>query len=148
MYATYNNLGASENKQVDQTGLFQIENKHHKTELLTTNNLVCIEIYADWCGPCKAIASRYATMAAEYQKSGALLVKYNYNNMSDEEKKQYNAIPMFEFYRNGKLVGDKTVVGADLDKVEVVLNELLGIETGSFSNSQFTKNAIRNFRPI
>ena len=46
------------------------------------SKLVILDFYADWCGPCKAIAPLLEKVAAEYADKGVVLVKVDV----DQEK--------------------------------------------------------------
>ena len=79
-------------------------------EVISNNSLVLIDFWAEWCGPCRAIAPILDDIAAEH---GAKLkiVKLN----TDEEsaiaiKYGVTSIPMLNVYVNGEVV--KTIIGA------------------------------------
>lgn len=149
MYASYSSYHSEVNKQIntDMLGVIDLRDKNHKDEVVSKNRIVCIEIYADWCGPCKTLSPTYATMALEFRdKYSALLVKYNYSKMASDERTVCQVVPMFEFYLDGKRL-DETVIGGDLRKVEEIISKMYSQLSNQFSNSSFSKNAIRNFKP-
>lgn len=144
-YSSYNNDSYGSN--VDQNGVMTLESIEQRVDLVSKNKIVCIEIYADWCGPCKTLAPAYASMAIELKdKYGAVLVKLNHDKLPSIEKQHYQAVPMFDFYFNGTRLPEN-VIGGDLKKVEEIIINLYKQSQSQFSNSSFSRNAIRNYKP-
>ena len=77
-------------------------------ELLNTDQLVVVDFWATWCGPCRAIAPIVEELAAEYEGK-ATIVKCNVDECEDVPM-QYaiRSIPTIIFFKNGKAV-DRTV---------------------------------------
>jgi len=89
---------------------------HHVTddtfepEVLKSDLPVLVDYWAEWCGPCKAIAPVLEEVAKEY--SGKLKVaKVNVDDNQDVPKK-YNirGIPTLMLFKNGNMEAQK--VGA------------------------------------
>ncbi|KAH0542759.1 hypothetical protein FGG08_002898 [Glutinoglossum americanum] len=56
--------------------------------ILSGNDVVVIDFYADWCGPCKAIAPTYEQMSKTHSKPGkAAFVKVNTDELQDVARK-------------------------------------------------------------
>ncbi len=138
----------------DQFHVVEIQNIDHRDHIIGTNEVVVIDIYADWCGPCKMTAPTYANMAARYNKPGQVaLVKYKYDNMHQSEKGVVTGIPMFNFYVRGRQVDQ--AIGGNIDDVENKLKAILSnmnygggvqneiIDVGSMGPSA-SRNSIRN----
>lgn len=107
----------------------QIQDSQHRKNILRDHGLVCLYLYADWCGPCKMIAPEYNQLAQRYNSKGCLFVKENIDLGLTQEYRA-NGIPAFIFYVKGKLFknSDGTtvdVVGGDLDKVRNLIDMLL-----------------------
>lgn len=73
------------------------------------SKLVILDFYADWCGPCKAIAPMLEKVAAEYADKGVVLVKVDV----DQEKFiaaqfQVQSIPTIYAMFRGQPVADLT----------------------------------------
>ncbi|MBY6127573.1 tetratricopeptide repeat protein [Qipengyuania aquimaris] len=73
------------------------------------SKLVILDFYADWCGPCKAIAPLLEKVAAEYADKGVVLVKVDV----DQEKFiaaqfQVQSIPTIYAMFQGQPVADLT----------------------------------------
>lgn len=79
-------------------------------EVLSTDKLVVIDFWAEWCGPCKMIGPIIDEIAEEY-KDKAVVGKVDVDN-NDEITSKYGIrnIPTVIFLKNGEIV-DK-VVGA------------------------------------
>lgn len=70
--------------------------------------LVFVDFWADWCGPCKAIAPYYQAVAEKY-KDRAIFVKCNVDEETELSRMQgIISIPCIIAYKNGKAV-DKNI---------------------------------------
>jgi thioredoxin 1 len=81
-----------------------------ETEVLQSTIPVLVDYWAEWCGPCKAIAPILDEVAKEY--AGRLKVaKLNVDeNQQIPPKYQIRGIPTLMIFKNGSLVATK--VGA------------------------------------
>ena len=92
------------------------EHIHHVTddtfeaEVLQAQSLVLVDYWAEWCGPCKAIAPTLEEVAKEY--SGKLKVaKVNVDeNQEIPRKYGISGIPTLMLFKNGNI--EATKVGA------------------------------------
>ncbi len=88
------------------------------TDLLASNVYVVADFYADWCGPCRAIAPGYTQLAKTHSVPNYLaFAKVNVDNVPAVAS-QYGvtAMPTFMFFKNGKQVavnGNAKIMGAD-----------------------------------
>ena len=71
---------------------------------LKEHDVVVMDAFATWCGPCKAIAPVVEEVAAEYEGK-AVVAKCNVDEC-DDAPMQYNirSIPTLLFFKNGELV--------------------------------------------
>ena len=153
MYKNYDQLGVQPDSDRDVLDVLELANTQHKNHILSTHKIVCIDVYADWCGPCKQTAPQYSLVSSNYSKPGlCAVVKYNLDKMHPSEKTNIHGIPVFQFYVDGKQVDE--IVGADIPKVEETIKSLLQNTqkpsqvkdlTGSGSGS-FNRSSIRNTR--
>lgn len=115
LYAKYSSLGEKENVNVPE--VISITSKEHKQQLCKNNRIVVVDVYGNWCGPCKQIAPRYAEMAQQYNRPGfCLLVN---EDVDQEFSDGVRGVPAFQFFVNGQFV--ETITGADIKRVEAKL---------------------------
>lgn len=81
-------------------------------------------VYADWCGPCKAIAPLYEQLAARISKPGVVtFVKVNTEKQKDiAAAYRVSSIPTFIMFRDGSKIDE--VKGADPTKLQSIIEKL------------------------
>lgn len=119
MYKTYEELSAPQEKNRDLYSVEEINDITQKRDLLSRNLVVCVDVYANWCGPCKQTEPSYALLASQHNEPGkCAIVKENYEKKLSEG---VGALPTYIFYIGGRRMRDE-IVGADLAKVEEKIN--------------------------
>lgn len=79
-------------------------------EYLAGNKLVVIDLWAEWCGPCRSIGPSIEELAEEYEGK-AVIGKYNVDDEAELSiDYKVRSVPTLLFFKNGELV-DK-IVGA------------------------------------
>jgi len=77
-------------------------------EAVSTNDLVLIDFWADWCGPCKKLSPILDEIADE---RGLLVGKLNVDeNPAKMEEYSIHSIPTMVLFKSGQPV--KTIAGA------------------------------------
>ena len=83
-----------------------------------------VDLWATWCGPCRAIAPVVEEIAAEYEGK-AVVGKCNVDECEDVPVKYgIMSIPTLLFFKNGELV-DRLVGAAPKASIAAKLNALL-----------------------
>jgi thioredoxin 1 len=104
--------------------------KHLKTlaefnEAISSDTLVVIDFYAQWCGPCKAIAPYLVTLANSHP--AVTFYKVDVDDAPEiSQREKVRAMPTFGFYRGGEQLG--VVIGANKN---ALLDQLTALSSSS-----------------
>ncbi|MBL7803331.1 MAG: thioredoxin [Saprospiraceae bacterium] len=87
---------------------YQFTDASFETEVLGSDKLVLVDLWAEWCGPCKAMNPVIEDLASAYE-GRAVIGKLNVDD-NPEVPTNYNVrgIPTFLIFKNGELK-DKVV---------------------------------------
>ncbi|MGA0567764.1 thioredoxin [Rathayibacter sp. KR2-224] len=79
-------------------------------DVLDSDKTILVDFWAEWCGPCRAVAPILDQIAAEHGDK-IEIVKLNVDeNPQTAFKYQITSIPALKVYQGGEVV--KTVIGA------------------------------------
>ncbi|KAK4108908.1 thioredoxin-like protein [Canariomyces notabilis] len=97
--------------------------------LLSSTRYVVADFYADWCGPCKAIAPHFQQFAAASSIDGFLaFAKINVDKAPTVAQKYgVAAMPTFLFFKDGKQVGVNgaaMIQGANLPSLKLAVEKM------------------------
>ena len=80
-----------------------LNNKNFKTTL-QQNSLVLVDFYADWCGPCQALAPTLENISQKFD-GRAIVGKVNVDqNPELSQEFQVRSIPALFYIKNGKVI--------------------------------------------
>jgi thioredoxin 1 len=103
---------------------YEFSDASFETEVLGNNKVTVVDLWAEWCGPCRMMTPVIEELSKEYE-GRAVIGKLNVDD-NPEVPTQYNVrgIPTFLIFKNGELK-DK-VVGAQTkqvlkDKIEALM---------------------------
>ncbi|KAL3650113.1 hypothetical protein CASFOL_006516 [Castilleja foliolosa] len=88
---------------------------------------VVLDMFTQWCGPCKVIAPKYKELSEKYDDVLFLKLDCNQENKPLAKELGIKVVPTFKILRDGKIV--KEVTGAKFDDL------LAAIETARSSSS-------------
>ena len=118
----YKNIGSFGNEDVktsessnDNKTVFEFHSSEEKNKFIKSsgNSLVVVDIYADWCAPCKNLYPQYVNLSQKYKT-----VLFCKENIELELTPGITAVPTFLFFLNGKNVVAANYTGGDINEVE------------------------------
>ena len=78
-------------------------------DAVSQNNLLLVDFWAEWCGPCKSMHPIFTRMAKKYEQ--VRFARVNVDNSQDVAKKfNVQSIPTFIMFKNGQVA--QQMVGA------------------------------------
>lgn len=101
--------------------LVLVQSEQQLIALRGGQGLCVIDFFADWCGPCRAIAGKYADLPAQFP--GVTFAKANIEALPQRAVKDVAALPTFQLWRGGVLV--QSVQGADIERVKDAIRAAL-----------------------
>ena len=100
--------------------MLKITSQNFQAEVEESKTLVVIDLYADWCGPCRMLAPIFEQVSGEYPD-----VKFAKLNVDDEPSLavafKAQSIPMLAFVKDGVFC-DVSVGLITADKLRELVN--------------------------
>lgn len=89
----------------------QLTDQNFKPEVEESKGIVLVDFFAEWCGPCKAMAPIMEELVEEFKdKEGIKIGKLNIDeNEATSQKFNIMSIPTLILFKDGKAI--KTLVG-------------------------------------
>jgi len=99
-----------------------IESEEEYKTITQSEGLVCVDFFAEWCGPCKAIAPVLEEMSKQME-GRVKFVKVDVDELEDVAMQEgVQAMPTFAFFKNGeKLI---QFAGANPDQIQSTINQI------------------------
>jgi thioredoxin 1 len=104
--------------------IIEVNDDSFDTEVLQSKTPTLVDFWAQWCGPCKALAPKVDELANEY--AGKIkVVKVNIDDAPDTPAKfGVRGIPTLILFKDGKVV-DTLVGNHPQDKLKELVNKAL-----------------------
>ncbi|KAI3507032.1 hypothetical protein L1887_21756 [Cichorium endivia] len=83
---------------------------------------VVLDMYTQWCGPCKIIAPKFQELAEKYLDVVFLKLDCNQDNKPLAKELGIKVVPTFKILKHGKIV--KEVTGAKFDNLFAAMEEV------------------------
>ncbi|XP_012242202.1 thioredoxin-2 [Bombus vosnesenskii] len=84
------------------------------------DNLVVVDFFATWCGPCKMIAPRLEELSKEMEN--VIFLKVDVDECEDiASEYEISSMPTFVFIKNSKVL--ETFSGANYDKLKSMIQK-------------------------
>tara|TARA_B100000427_G_scaffold319629_1_gene318107 strand:- start:345 stop:755 length:411 start_codon:yes stop_codon:yes gene_type:complete len=96
------------NNILNETPVMELTSQNFNQEI-SNNDLLLVDFWAEWCGPCKSMHPIFTRMAKKYKQ--VRFARVNVDNAQDIAMK-YNvqSIPTFIMFKNGEIANQ--MVGA------------------------------------
>lgn len=122
MASEVKNQTESTSPAVKAGGIVEVTDANFDQAVLKNDQVVMVDFWAAWCGPCKALAPVVDEVAAAYK--GKLTVGKMDVDSSPVTPQRYGirGIPTLLIFKNGQ-VQDQIVGMVSRDKIEKVLNK-------------------------
>ncbi|KAF8097932.1 hypothetical protein N665_0279s0061 [Sinapis alba] len=79
------------------------------------DKIVVLDMYTQWCGPCKVIAPKYKELSQKYQDMVFLKLDCNEDNKPVAKELGIRVVPTFKILKDNKVI--KEVVGAKYEEL-------------------------------
>ena len=100
--------------------------QNFQKDVLESTTPVLVDLYADWCGPCKILSPLIEELAKEYKGKGVKIGKLNVDEGPETASKFHvMSIPTLLFFKNGEVV--EQMVGMQTkDVLKKKIEEIIG----------------------
>ena len=96
------------NNIVNETPVMELTSQNFNQEI-AKNDLLLVDFWAEWCGPCKSMHPIFTRMAKKYKK--VRFARVNVDNAQDIAMRYgVQSIPTFIMFKNGEIANQ--MVGA------------------------------------
>ena len=110
------------NNILEKIPVMEITSQNFNQEIIN-NNLVLVDFWAEWCGPCKSMHPIFTRMAKKYKQ--IRFARVNVDDVQDIAMKYgVQSIPTFIMFKNGEIV-DKMVGAVGEPGIHMICKKFL-----------------------
>ena len=100
-----------------------IQNKEDFLNYLKNYRIVIVDVWADWCGPCRNVAPKFEELAKKYSNNPYMIfLKDNIDNPGTYHREFCESIPTFFIYTNGNKDG-RQFSGAEFTEFSALVDK-------------------------
>lgn len=90
-------------------------------EVLDSSVPVIVDFYANWCGPCKAVAPVFSSVSEEFSESEIRFVTVD-TDVHEETVDRYNiqGLPLFAIFKGGKVIATHSGALSKMKMIEFI----------------------------
>ena len=111
------------NKVVDETPVLELTS-HNFNQEISNNQLLLVDFWAEWCGPCKSMHPVFTRMAKKYKQ-----VRFARVNVDDAQdiaiKYGVQSIPTFIMFKKGE-IANRMVGSVGEPGIHMICKKVLG----------------------
>jgi len=105
-------------------GITNVTDANFDSEVVNNSEPVLVDFWAEWCGPCKAIAPKLEELAKNYEGK-IKIAKVNVDeNQQTPSKFSIRGIPTLIMFKGGKVV-DQLVGNHPVESIEDLIKRTL-----------------------
>ncbi len=106
-------------------GVTNVTQDSWDAEVLQSSDLILVDFWAAWCGPCKMIAPMVEELAKEYEGKARFVKLHTDENPDLASRYKIRGIPTLMFFKKGEIV--EQIVGVvPKAQLKTKIDSLLG----------------------
>ena len=122
-----NNSGVAATSKLEDRISYDITEDLDFERLLTMFEITVVDVWAQWCEPCKRIADSYEALGKKYvdfmQQKRIIFLKDDIDSDGSIHREHIEAVPTFFIYYKTKLY--KKIIGTEFDEIDGIIEGLL-----------------------
>jgi len=103
----------------------QVNHNDFKQRVLKSELPVLVDFYADWCGPCRTMASVLEELADQFESRLKVLKVDIEKNQSLSEYYNITSIPTLIIFKNGQVIKQQVGALSRAELEEMIASELI-----------------------
>ena len=111
------------NRVVDEIPVLELTSNNFNREI-SNNQLLLVDFWAEWCGPCKSMHPVFSRMAKKYKQ--VRFARVNVDNAQDIAMKYgVQSIPTFMMFKDGE-IANRMVGAVGEPGIHMICKKILG----------------------